>query len=101
MMIHLESGACPSRVDIIDLNEWAAQCYQWQHYLDDDYREDMLDRVDIREEYGIVYPFFCPTCETQFSFLSGLFQHLGSRACDGRVDDFAMSKLIQWFRVGA
>src|SRR5437773_3307536 len=78
MVIHLESGACESGIDISDINESAARCYQWRHYLDEDYRDDMLG---CRYWDPDVCPFRCPTCKTVFSKLSGLFQHIGSQAC--------------------
>lgn len=41
MIIHLEAGTCDSEIDIIDLNESAAMCFQWKAYLDEDYRGEL------------------------------------------------------------
>ncbi|PVH71362.1 hypothetical protein DL98DRAFT_369698, partial [Cadophora sp. DSE1049] len=34
MITHLESGTCESGIDITDLNESAAQLFQWKASLD-------------------------------------------------------------------
>ena|SRR5437762_12493355 len=100
MIIHLESGTCDSGVDILDLNESAAMCYQWRHYVDEEYRDDMLGGCDLPTEYDdTVYPFKCPTCETVFSKLSGLFQHIGSQSCEQRLTEGAVRKLVRWLKV--
>lgn len=97
MIIHLESGACDSGIDILDLNESAAECFQWQKYLDGEYREDMLNCKDLAEEYrDTVYPFKCPTCEDVFSKLSGLFQHVNSTTCEQRLGKGSIAKLVKW-----
>lgn len=93
MIIHLESGTCGSGIDILDLNESAAMCYQWRHYIDEEYRDYMLERRNLDLE---AYSFRCPTCETVFSKLSGLFQHIGSRACGQRLREGAVGKLVRW-----
>lgn len=49
------------------------------------------------EEYVYkVYPFKCPECDMVFTKLSGLFQHVGSRACGQTLDDGAVRKLVRW-----
>ena len=100
MIIHLESGACESGIDIIDLNESAAKCYQWKAYLAEEYREELLHRCDLSIEYGIsVYPFKCPECDTVFTKLSGLFQHVYSKACDQSLHSGKIGKLVRWLEV--
>jgi hypothetical protein len=97
MIIHLESGTCASGTDVLDLNESAAMCYQWQKFLDEEYRDDMLSCYDLEEEYdGIVYPFKCPGCDTTFSKLSGLFQHVSSGSCEQRLNGGPIAKLAKW-----
>ncbi|KAG2025199.1 hypothetical protein GB937_002960 [Aspergillus fischeri] len=58
MLIHLESGSCPSGTDIDDINRLARQCYQSRKY------------IDIDGDY------ICPGCDKFCSELSGLFQHV-------------------------
>jgi len=99
MVIHLETGNCDSGVDIIDINESAAMCYQWRSYLDEDYRDEMLQCVDLKEEYaGTVYPFECAQCEASFPKLSALFQHVESSSCEQDLDGKAMLKLMTWLK---
>jgi hypothetical protein len=100
MILHLESGFCTSGTNVLDLNRWAAQCYQWSSYIDAEYRDDMLDNVEIRDEYGAVCPFFCPCCLREFSLLSGLFQHVSTDSCDETLGSHAMKKLRRWLQVG-
>jgi len=100
MVIHLESGACESEIDIIDLNESAAMCFQWKAYLDEEFRDDLLDRHDLRSAYSdSVYPFKCPECDTVFTKLSGLFQHVYSEACDQDLYEGKIGKLVRWLEV--
>jgi len=97
MILHLESGTCPSKIDMIDLNESAAMCYQWKAYIDGDYRDELLNRDDLQLEYnGPVYPFRCPECNTGFTKLSGLFQHVYSKACNQGLYEGNIAKLIKW-----
>jgi len=97
MIIHLESGACESEIDRIDLNESAATCFQWKAYLDEEYRNDLLNRCDLQSEYSeTVYPFNCPECGTVFTKLSGLFQHVYSKACSQYLHGGKIRKLIRW-----
>jgi hypothetical protein len=97
MIIHLESGACDSGLDIIDLNESAAECFQWRQFIHEDYREDMLNCCDLEYEYGgTVYPFDCPKCDAAFAKLSGLLQHVASQACEQTLKSGAIAKLVKW-----
>ena len=83
MILHLESGACDSKIDIFDLNKSAAICYQWRAYLDEEYQHMLIDRRELSFEYnGTVYFFKCPECNNVFTKVSGLFQHVYSRACN-------------------
>jgi hypothetical protein len=100
MIIHLESGTCESEIDIIDLNESAAQCFQWKAYLDEGFRDGLLDRRDLRSNYNdTVYPFHCPECGTVFTKLSGLFQHVYSKACNQGLYEGKVGKLVRWLEV--
>ncbi|KAF2113010.1 hypothetical protein BDV96DRAFT_579575 [Lophiotrema nucula] len=96
MIIHLESGACDSELDFLDLNNSAAMCYQWTKFIDEDYRHEMLDCVDLRDEYNEPYPYKCPGCESSFPKLSSLFQHVESPACDQNLQAGAIKKLTNW-----
>lgn len=96
MIIHLESGNCRSQIDIIDLNESAAQCFQWKAYLDENFRDELLDRRDLTADYERVYPFHCPECDTNFTKLSGLFQHVCSKACEQGLYEGKIGKLVRW-----
>ena len=100
MIIHLESGACPSGINYIDLNESAAMCYQWKAYLDEDYRADLLHRRDLESEYyEAVSPFECPGCDSYFTKLSALFQHVCNKACNQDLHSGTMMKLVRWLEV--
>ncbi|KAF2276017.1 uncharacterized protein EI97DRAFT_419793 [Westerdykella ornata] len=97
MIIHLESGACPSGIDIVDLNESAAMCFQWKAYLHEDYQNELLNRVDLLSKYGnSVYPFKCPECDTRVTKLSGLLQHVYSDACNQSLYEGKIAKLTKW-----
>src|ERR1700743_72524 len=100
MVLHLESGGCVSEIDKLDLNESAAMCFQWKAYLNEGFRDEMLARHDLQAEYDRpVYPFNCPGCRTEFTKLSGLFQHANSKACDQSLYGGKMGKLIRWLEV--
>lgn len=100
MIIHLESGACESGTDIFDLNESAAMCFQWKAYLDARYRDELRNRCNLKSEYiGPVYPFRCPECDTGFTKLSGLFQHVYSKSCNQGLYEGKIGKLIRWLEV--
>jgi hypothetical protein len=58
MLLHLESGSCPSGTDIDDIDDLADQCYQSHKYIDED------------------GDYICPACNRDFSKLSGLYQHV-------------------------
>lgn len=98
-VIHMESGACDSKIDMFYLNKSAATYYQWKAYIDKDYRDDLLNGYD--PQFGqmeTVYPFRCPECRTGFTKLSGLFQHADSKAkdCNQGLYEGKMGKLVRW-----
>lgn len=75
-------------------------CFQWKAYLDEVYRDELLNRYNLEPEYSeSVYPFRCPECDTGFTKLSGLFQHVYSKACDQGLYEGKMGKLIRWLEV--
>ena len=99
-IIHLESGACTSGINILDLNNTAARCFQWSQYIDEDYRQDLLDCVELATYYtDTVYPYRCPECDTNFTKLSALFQHVESNSCDQTLDDYPIGKLKRFLYV--
>lgn len=88
---------CDSGIEAADLNGSAAECFQWRHFIDIEYRSSMLECHSLQEKYDdTVYPFKCPTCENIFSKLSGLFQHVETQACDQKLDSGAMKKLVRY-----
>ncbi|KAF2279961.1 uncharacterized protein EI97DRAFT_369153, partial [Westerdykella ornata] len=102
MMIHLESGACESGIDIIDLNQAAAACYQWKKYLFKEYRIYQQTRNEFAGGFDIkAHPYFCPTCDTTFPKLSSLFQHVESPACDQRLNQGGIAKLKRFLKKAA
>jgi hypothetical protein len=62
MIIHLESGTCNSEINLFNLNESSAMCFQWKAYIDEDYRDELLHREDVQSKYTAAYPFRCPKC---------------------------------------
>lgn len=97
MILHLESGTCGSGIDMIDLNESAAICYQWKAYLHRGYRDLLLDRRDLQLWNSVtIYPFECPGCNTDFTKLSGLFQHVYSQSCNQEMNEGKIRKLINF-----
>jgi hypothetical protein len=60
----------------------------------------MLANVEIRDEYGDAYPFFCPLCRREYSLLSSLFQHVSTDSCNETLRSHAMKKLQRWLQVG-
>lgn len=96
MIIHIEAATCVSGIDIRDLNQSAAMCLQWKAYFDQDYHQELLERVDLEAMYRRVYPFRFPGCKLSFTKLSGLFQHVYSNACRQDVHEGEMGTLIKW-----
>lgn len=75
-------------------------CFQWKAYLDEEYRDELLNRRDLQFEYSEpVYPFRCPKGDTGFTKLSGLFQHVYSKACNQGLYVGKMGKLVSWLEV--
>lgn len=62
MLIHLESGNCASRATEGELDDIAHKCYQSRKYIN--------DRPD-----GGGWFYKCPSCESEFTKLSALYQH--------------------------
>ncbi|OCK82209.1 hypothetical protein K432DRAFT_324652, partial [Lepidopterella palustris CBS 459.81] len=98
MIIHLESGSCLSNINKADLNESAAMLYQWNKIIQSQqWRDRLLSRDDL-DSYDSPQPFRCPGCGATFRLLSGLFQHVGSPACDQELEKGAMKKLVRWLK---
>ncbi|KAL5332132.1 hypothetical protein BJX70DRAFT_385047 [Aspergillus crustosus] len=66
MMLHLEAGTCDSGVDLGKINQLAFECYKAQHY----------------KSSNANFDFECPSCQTPFSFMSGILQHAESDCCE-------------------
>ncbi|CAG5181304.1 uncharacterized protein ALTATR162_LOCUS9695 [Alternaria atra] len=45
MIIHLERRTC-SNIDYTDLNKLAAECYKWNYFMDERYRDELLNEGD-------------------------------------------------------
>ncbi|OCK92594.1 uncharacterized protein K441DRAFT_706563 [Cenococcum geophilum 1.58] len=98
MIIHLERGSCPSGINAKDLNKSAAMCYQWSHFIYDQYRICLLSREHDNSCSCTPHPFKCPDCDIGFPHLSALFQHVGTRSCDQELDKGAIGKLMHWLK---
>ncbi|CAH0057943.1 unnamed protein product [Clonostachys solani] len=70
MLLHLETGTCSSGVNRERITELAFECRQSQYYASS--KDD--------------FDFECPDCAAPFSYISGLFQHVQSEACDEELD---------------
>ncbi|KAL2174954.1 uncharacterized protein P884DRAFT_229550 [Thermothelomyces heterothallicus CBS 202.75] len=66
MVLHLEAGTCESGADCDRVTEIAFECFLSGRYTCDD---------------NLDFPFKCPTCDTPFSWISGLLQHVESDSC--------------------
>lgn len=67
--------------------------------IDENYRNELLNRDDLQSEYSVLgYPYKYSECDIKFTKLSGLFQHIYSKACDQRLDEGKMAKLIKWLK---
>jgi hypothetical protein len=102
MIIHLESGACDSKVNESDLVYSAALCFQWaKYFISPSDRKILLEGHDLlgmlREQYTSTLIFKCPTCINKFPKLSSLFMHVESPTCSQTLDDGAIVKLRNWF----
>ncbi|KAL1874430.1 hypothetical protein VTK73DRAFT_307 [Phialemonium thermophilum] len=80
MLLHLETGYCESGVDEEEVTSLALQCYHSKHYTC----------------YDDEYDFKCPTCDTPFAAISGLFQHVESHACNEDLTE--QSSLVKFLR---
>ena len=98
MIIHLERGSCPSGINAKDLNKSAAMCYQWSHFIYDQYRICLLSREHDESCSCTPYPFKCPDCDIGFPHLSALFQHVETRSCDQELDKGVIGKLVHWLK---
>lgn len=97
MILHLESGKCSSDINKQELNMAAASCFYWQKYIDGYYREAMLEGRDLDKWYSDqTIPFECPECETGFSKLSSLFEHVSSHKCEQTTESGPIGKLVRW-----
>ena len=76
MVLHLESGYCPWRIDEEDIKDLALQCHQSKYYAAD---------YDYYDYYDDAMAFMCPSCDAQFFKLSSLFQHAESDCCEETV----------------
>jgi hypothetical protein len=103
MFIHLESGICTSGIDIRDLAESAAMCFQWSKFIIDIFdRNAMLQGqpiwsvTDVQGNPAKPVLFKCPECDEEFTKLSRLSMHVESPACNQTLDTVAIRKLMKW-----
>ncbi|KAH7384149.1 hypothetical protein DE146DRAFT_667988 [Phaeosphaeria sp. MPI-PUGE-AT-0046c] len=92
MIIHLERGTC-SETSETSLNELAAECRKWRHFIDEDYQDDMYHGRDLEDYHGQVSPYMCPTCDAAMPKLSSLFQHIESNSCAQTLGDHIIGQL--------
>lgn len=71
MLLHLETGTCASGANRYSVLNAGRKCYRAFYYI----------------SVTPGYAFQCPTCETPFSLMSGLVQHVESDYCDECLDD--------------
>ena len=101
MIIHLESGACPSQISESDLVLSAARIYDYADFFVYTDTRDQIENGDtfylqeVREEYGNVDFFNCPTCKGQFPQLSSLFMHVATPACSQTMRGGIIGELRQ------
>jgi hypothetical protein len=101
MIIHLESGACPSGIDAYDLAHTTAICFQGaKFFIYKEDREAIKQGIDLlrmfREQGGSTLIFCCPTCNSKFPKLSSMFMHVESPACSQELGEGAIEKLQTW-----
>lgn len=81
MMLHLEQHSCCSGVNIDEIDKLAFRCYQKKHYA---------------TSKDAWFKYFCPTCRTSFSKMSGLLQHAESRACSEDIETWPLNKVLRY-----
>lgn len=79
MMIHLESGTCECGIDRDGLDHIA-----YDSFWSEDYTNDWND----------YYMYKCPDCQNGFRFLSALFQHVESDACNQEMYATSIEALL-------
>ena len=70
MMMHLESGACVSRINLENIDRWA---FSSNH------------SYDYTNHWRSYYRYRCPACSADFRVVSALFQHIEDQNCGQRV----------------
>ncbi|KAF2197345.1 hypothetical protein GQ43DRAFT_335992, partial [Delitschia confertaspora ATCC 74209] len=74
---HLESGACVSTMNRVDVNKSAATFLKWLAYIVKKRHEDILNNVGLRETHFYqVHPYECSMCGLEVQSLSALFMHM-------------------------
>ncbi|KAJ6262685.1 hypothetical protein Dda_1241 [Drechslerella dactyloides] len=87
MFIHLESGTCPSKITLKDVNAVVAMYTHHNSIIHSDYNKSLAAMLN-REDPPDGFPFHCPgftpgsLCGKRFELFSGLLQHCESRACN-------------------
>ncbi|KAF2813919.1 uncharacterized protein BDZ99DRAFT_436529 [Mytilinidion resinicola] len=93
IIIHLESGACPSATCKEELNGWAAEVFQWRNFIEKDWVRRLRNRVPVAPGDR---PFYCGGCDTTFSSLSALFQHCANGSCSQGISEGPLERLSHW-----
>lgn len=97
MILHLESGTCPSECSLPDINfTLMAKCKNLLDFIDSDYINDFRRGIDIQQVYGRAFPFQCMECSETFRQFSGLCQHLeNSVTCNLNTSDVSFRSLLR------
>ncbi|GME24843.1 Zinc finger C2H2-type protein [Neofusicoccum parvum] len=99
MVLHLESGTCPSGCRLHDINyTLMGQCNNLRRFVSPDYVQDFRHGIDIQKVYGRAFPFECKGCGDVFRLLSGLCQHMeNSNTCDQHISSVSFRSLQNKF----
>jgi hypothetical protein len=101
MIIHLESGACPSRISESDLVLSAARIYNSAEFFVYTGTRNQIENgntfylQEVQEDYGNVDFFKFPTCNSQFPKLSSFFMHGATPACSQTMGGGVIGELRQ------
>ena len=95
LILHIDGDHCPGMTSDA-LNIRAAECDWWEDFMHEDFQHIALNdwRFHLNRHNLDYYPYFCPECDSQFTKLSGLLQHVESPACDQDIESGAIGRLV-------